>query len=104
MLTNDQIKTSEKYCYVMILRDLKILIISNVKYKILKINKKIGLIRMEYKNLELWKYIGSSKEMYWTESSKELKEFISSKEFSLYKRSYLVADTMNNNIISVEKK
>lgn len=61
-------------------------------------------MRMEYKNSELWKYVGSAKEVYWAESKKELKEFINSKEFNLYKRSYLVADTMNNNIISVEKK
>jgi len=88
----------------MILREVKSLIISHVKYKILQTGRKIGLVRMEYKNSELWKYVGSGKEIYWFENSKEIEDFISLKEFSSYRKSYLVADTMNNEIMSVEKE
>ena len=104
MLEHSQIKEGDKYCYVIVLPDIPSLIISSVKYKIVHISKGIGLLRMEYKSSELWKYVGSSKEMHWFESQRELREFIDLEKFSLYERSYLVADTMTSDIIAVEKE
>jgi len=104
MLEHSQIKEGDKYCYVIVLPDIQSLIISYVKYKIVNINRVIGLLKMEYRSSELWKYVGSAKEMYWFETQNELREFVALEKFSLYERSYLVADTMTSDIVAVEEE